>query len=406
MPSSAVQRLRIRHNEHEQANARMSALEGFHLAVLAVLGALAAHICVNRRMLPRLAPGREHPAARPAISVLIPARDEAAKIAACVRGWVAQDYPDFEVLVYDDDSADDTAAIAEAAGGTRLRVVRGGGLPHGWRGKPWSCDRLRAEARGALLVFADADVTVEPGALAATAAAQARLGADLLSALPRHTAPRGLLRMLAGIQNWAVLSFIPLWLSGMARGKTFAAVNGQFVAIPAAVYDACGGFAAVRGSVAEDADLGRLLASLGLRVLLVDGSKVLRCESYRSLREAWKGNVRNLVPIFFGSAALLLGATAVLAAVFLAPLGMLAAAVLFTLPHSLFFWVPIAELALAVFGRWLADARFGVSGPATLLHPLAMAGLCAMSVGSVLQHRVRGSVDWRGRRYPVGAGGD
>jgi hypothetical protein len=222
--------------------------------------------------------------------------------------------------------------------------------------------------------------------------------------LPRHTAPRGILRVLVGIQNWAVLSFIPLWLSGTARGRTFAAVNGQYVAISSAVYDRCGGFAAVRGSVAEDADLGRLLASLGLRVLLVDGSKVLRCESYGSLRDAWKGNVRNLVPIFFGSASLLLGATAVAAAVYLAPLGMLAADALFTLPRAIFLWLPLTELALAVLGRWLADERFGVSGVASLLHPLAMAGLCAMSVGSVLEHRLRGAVEWRGRRYPVGAG--
>lgn len=385
----------------------MTVLEAFHVGVLVILAALVAHVCANRRALRRLDPARAaSPADAPSISVLIPARNEAAKIGACVKSWIAQSYPRFEVVVYDDDSADDTAPVASAAGGSRVRVVRGGRLPLGWRGKPWSCHRLRAEAGGALLVFADADVTVDPRALAATAAALSAGNADLLTALPKHTAPRGLLRVLVGIQNWAVLSFVPLWLSGRARGRTFAAVNGQYVAIPAAVYDRCGGFAAVRASVAEDADLGRLLASLGLQVLLVDGSKVLRCESYRSLRDAWTGNVRNLVPIFFGSASLLLGATVAAAAVYLAPLGLIAADALFPLPRALFLWLPLAELALALLGRWLVDARFGVSGPASLLHPLAMAGLCAMSVGSVLEHRLRGAVDWRGRRYPVGAGGD
>jgi cellulose synthase/poly-beta-1,6-N-acetylglucosamine synthase-like glycosyltransferase len=378
-----------------------------------ILTALVAHVIANRRALRTLdptpsTPADPSPAHAPFISVLIPARNEAAKIGACVKSWVAQDYGGvdpggFEVLVYDDDSTDDTAAIASAAGGARVRVVSGGGLPAGWRGKPWSCHRLRMEARGELLVFADADLTAEPRALAATAATLAAARADLLTALPRHTAPRGMLRVLVGIQNWAVLSFIPLWLSGTARGRAFAAVNGQYVAIPAAVYDRCGGFAAVRGSVAEDAELGRRLASLGLKVLLVDGSKVLRCESYGSLRDAWKGNVRNLVPIFFGSASLLLGATAVAAAVYLAPLGMLAAAALFTLPRALFLWVPLGEVLLAVLARWLVDERFGVAGPSSLLHPVAMAGLCAMSVGSVLEHRVRGAVEWRGRRYTVGA---
>lgn len=385
---------------------RMSVLEGLHVAIVIGLAALLVQIWANRRALPRLGAALERAAPGPRISVLIPARDEATKIASCVRSWVAQDYPDFEVLVYDDDSADGTGAVAAAAGGAAVRVVSGGRLPRGWRGKPWSCHRLRAEAAGAVLVFADADVTAEPDTLASTSATLASARCDLLSALPRHTARQPLVRGLVGIQNWAILAGVPLWIAAVGRRRTFAAVNGQYLAMRTAVYDASGGFAAVRASVAEDADLGRLLASRGLRVVLADASSLLRCEPYGSLEDAWKGNVRNLVPVFFGSAVLLLGAMAVLAALYLVPVGLLAANALFALPRSLFLWLPLAEIALALLGRWLADEQFGVAGLATLLHPFAIAGLCAMSIGSVLQHRVRRCVDWRGRRYPVGAGGD
>jgi chlorobactene glucosyltransferase len=384
----------------------MSVLEGFHVAIIIGLTALVVQIWANRRTLPKLGARPEPGEPSQRISVLIPARDEATKIASCVRSWVAQDYPDFEVLVYDDDSADGTGALAAAAGGDAVRVVRGGHLPRGWRGKPWSCHRLRAEAGGAVLVFADADVTAAPNTLAATSAALAAARCDLLSALPRHTARPGLLRGLVGIQNWAILAGVPMWMAAVKRRRTFAAVNGQYLVMRAAVYDVSGGFAAVRASVAEDADLGRLLASRGRAVLLADASSFLQCEPYGSLRDAWQGNVRNLVPVFFGSAGLLLGAMAVLATLYLAPVGLLAANALFALPRSLFLWLPLAEIALALLGRWLADEQFGVAGLATLLHPFAIAGLCAMSVGSVLQHRVRRCVVWRGRRYPAGAGGD
>lgn len=381
----------------------MSTLGAFHFVAIVGLAYVVAQICLNRRALPRLLPAAGG-APQPGVSVLIPARDEAAKIAACLRGWMAQEYADFEVLVYDDDSTDGTAAVAAAAGGARVRIVRGGPLPAGWRGKPWACHRLRTEASGALLVFADADVTPAPRALSAVADVLAATRSDVLSALPRHTGRGPLLRSLAGIQSWAAAAFVPLWLARAARRRTFAALNGQFLAMPAAAYDAFGGFAAVRASVAEDVELGRLLAERAMRSLLVDGSAVLRCEPYASLREAWRGNVRNLVPIFFGSAGTLLAAAAALAALYLVPPGLLAAAAFGAGPSSARLWLPVAELALALLGRWLVDARFGTAGLATLLHPLAVAGLVAMSVGSVLQHRVRRAVDWRGRRYSVSAG--
>ncbi|MGH7326534.1 MAG: glycosyltransferase, partial [Candidatus Rokuibacteriota bacterium] len=150
----------------------MTGLAIFHLITGTALGALALHTLLNHLTLPRLHRMRA-PARAPRISVLIPARNETDRIGASVSGWAAQDYPDYEVIVYDDDSADDTAAraLAAAGGAPGIRVVRGGPLPEGWAGKPWACHRLRAEAQGDVLVFADADVVPAPDVLTRTAAA-------------------------------------------------------------------------------------------------------------------------------------------------------------------------------------------------------------------------------------------
>ena len=105
----------------------------------------------------------------PHLTILIPARNEAAVIGATVRHLLDQDYPHFDVMVLDDDSADGTGDLARAvaAGDLRLRVIGGAPLPPGWLGKNWACYQLAEQAEGEWLIFTDADVRWEPGALAA-----------------------------------------------------------------------------------------------------------------------------------------------------------------------------------------------------------------------------------------------
>src|SRR5574340_1005613 len=199
----------------------MTGLLVFHLIVCAALLCIAVQTWGNLRVMPRLEPGM-HPATTPLVSVLIPARNEADKIERCVRSWMSQTYPRYEVLVYDDDSSDATGMRAATAGAGRVRVLGGGTLPAGWRGKPYACHRLRREAKGEILLFVDADITPAPATLSSAVTALAN--ADVLSAIPLHTSPRVVVQAVAAIQNWAAASFIPLWAS--ARSRTVAALNG------------------------------------------------------------------------------------------------------------------------------------------------------------------------------------
>src|SRR5688572_30719099 len=120
---------------------------------------LAAHAAVNAKTLRRLPP----PASAgfvPMISVLVPARDEAASIGACLSSILASKDVVIEVLVLDDDSSDDTAAIVEGYANTdrRVRLIAGTPLPPGWLGKPNACAQLAAAASAPILAFIDADV--------------------------------------------------------------------------------------------------------------------------------------------------------------------------------------------------------------------------------------------------------
>jgi len=371
-----------------------------HAAAAGLLAALLIQTLLNLVRLPRLGRARR-PAVLPRAAVLIPARDEAERIGACVRAWARQDYPDYEVVVYDGDSSDGTAALAAgaAAAAGHVRILLGRGLPPGWRGKPHALSRLRAAVQADLLVFADADVVPARETLARLAGALGAFGADALSALPTHAAPAAV-RVLAAIQHWAVLALVPLWLPRARRRPCFAVLNGQCLAIRAHAYDAVGGFGAVRASLAEDTALGRRLVAQGHRVALADGAELLTCEPYRRLGGLWAATVRYLPSVMFESGALLLAGAVALIALHLGPLALLALGfVRGTSGELLWTWLPLLELALALGARAVADRRGGYPWWVTLAHPLALAALAAACVDAAVRRRRDRPVEWRGRRY-------
>src|SRR5215213_4701232 len=125
----------------------------FVLLPLSALCLLAAACCVHdvlrERLAPTLAPAAA-PVDQPLISVLIPARDEAARIGACLAGLADQSYRNFELLVVDDHSTDATAAIVRSYAERlpALDIVPSAALPDGWAGKCWACWQAAGRARG------------------------------------------------------------------------------------------------------------------------------------------------------------------------------------------------------------------------------------------------------------------
>src|SRR5690606_30500760 len=125
----------------------------------------------------------------PQLSLLITAKDEAARIADCLRSALQQDYPNIECIAIDDRSTDRTGAIMDevAAGDGRLRVVHipQGGLPAGWSGKSHALHQAVKLARGEWLLFVDSDVLLEPDAARAAVSRAASQDYALFSFLPR-----------------------------------------------------------------------------------------------------------------------------------------------------------------------------------------------------------------------------
>ena len=357
-------------------------------SAVAVLTAL--HAARNAARLPRV-PRATTTARR--VAVLIPARDEAAEIAACVRTLVAQEgVVDLEVVVLDDGSTDDTAALAAAAG---ARVLTGAALPAGWLGKPWACAQLAAAVPAAeVLVFVDADVRLAPDAVAGAVTLLDAAAFDVVSPYPREVAVGAVERLVQPLLVWTWLSLLPFPATYTSTRPSLAAANGQFLVVRRAAYDRAGGHGAVRADVLDDVALARALRRTGGTGGFVAGADVASCRMYRGAGAVRDGYGKSLAGSVGGSATASLLAAGVAVAVWTLP----AVAALTTRSRA-----GAVGAVAGVAGRFVA-ARVAGSRPVVdvLTHPVAVLAAAVLTVDSAAR---RGRVTWRGRPGAVGRGG-
>ncbi len=240
------------------------------------------------------------PARWPRVSVLIPARNEERNIERCVTSLLAQDYPDFEVLVLDDESTDRTAELLRclAAGDGRLGVLAGEPPAAGWLGKNWACAQLAERATGELLYFTDADTWHHPRTLRAFVSAMEGDAADLMGGFPRQEVQTPGERLIVPFFSWVIYCFTPLWLAYRLRLPALVTAVGQALLFRRAAYEAIGGHGAVRAAITEDLELARRVKAGGYRWRMLHIADRVSCRMYRSGREAGAALSRNLFAAF------------------------------------------------------------------------------------------------------------
>ena len=351
--------------------------------------------------LEKVAPAQGH-----LVSIIVPARNEAAGIADVIESILASTYEPFELIVVDDRSTDDTAAQVEAlaAGDDRVRLVHGAELPKGWYGKPWACFQGYLEARGEALLFTDADTRHAPGLLGRAVGALLKERASLVTVAPRQRCVSFWERVVMP-QIWVLLAlrYPPRRVNRATRARDVIA-NGQFILVRRAAYERVGTHAAVRASVAEDLALAQLFLRQGLRIHFAFAQTLMETRMYRGLRhliEGWSKNVylggRASFPDEPGARALVPLILSVAGLFWLLPLAGLAIG---SLAHAGGLLVPsaIATLAAAVF--WVLFT-FGMGIPARygLLYPLGASIMLYIVLRSTW--RGRHHVEWKGRVYDV-----
>ena len=328
------------------------------------------------------------------VSLLVPARNEAARIERCLRSLADGIGPRDEIIVYDDQSTDETAALVERLGAEipRLRLLRGDDLPAGWVGKPHACHRLAAAARGELFVFVDADVELEPGGLSRLVSLLGE--AQVASAVPLQRMKSFAERLIMPLLHLTYTSWLPLALVSRSADPRIVAANGQLLAIRRHDLERIGGFSAVAGEIVDDVALCRLAKQRGLRVAFGDGAAMASCRMYASGRALWRGFSKNVYEGLGSTLALVVAIALYLAAFVLPYVALvvgLAAVPALVVPAAIGVG---ANIALRGLLAW----RFHHPWEGLLLHPLAVLSVVAIALNSMRWAR-GGRLEWAGRRY-------
>ncbi len=333
----------------------------------------------------------------PFVSVLVPARNEERNIEKCIQSLLAQDYPDYELLVLDDESEDQTWPLLSrlAEGKADFHLLKGKPLPEGWVGKCWACHQLAEKARGEYLLFVDADTVHQPSMLRSVIDAAHYYRADLISGLPQEKVETLSELLTVPLITWGIFAALPLPLAFAHPSPVLSITIGQLLLFKREAYDRIGGHQAVKDHVCEDMALGRLMKARGFRWRLVDAGAVTGCRMYTGLRDA----VNGLSKTIYGALNFRIGVvflfSLLLGLMFCLPPWVLLKSLAVPLPRALVRQA-VTTTALAFLSWAIAGLRFRMPLSTAIHYPLISVLAIFIFLRSAYQ-TVTGKAHWKGR---------
>ena len=371
---------------------------------------------VSARHLPALGGGGGGGGSYPRVSVILPARDEEDYIGLCLRTLVRQDYPDFEIIVIDDNSTDATYDIVRSfttGDGPEIKVVRMVDHDSAWVGKTLACTRGREAATGDLLLFTDADTEHGPGTMRLAVEHLMSEGADVLTLTTGLRMPEFWTRVTTPV----ITSFRLAYPDGIVNfsakrvnddSREGGMLIGAYFLVKSGAYDAVGGHGSVKNMILEDWMLGKRLKRAGHVVRIADGSRMVDAVWARDLPTLDRVFTRLMSPLVLNKKAKAYGNWLELMLLLSGPHAGVVAAALALVPgayggvpdpYGVILHVALAGSALAAValhaGSYVLQSRY-------LGIPLRYTGLSWLGglVATVgFARGLRGRTEWHGRGY-------
>jgi hopene-associated glycosyltransferase HpnB len=324
------------------------------------------------------------------ITVLVPARNEAAVIGETLAGLAAQG-GNLKVLVIDDESSDGTANVVDASGLPGIGLVAGQPLAPGWSGKLWALEQGRERVRTPLTLLLDADIVLKPGILSAL---RRKLQADQLDmvSLMAHLGMQSLHeRLLLPAFVYFFKLIYPFGLANDSRRKTAAAAGGCILVRTEAL-DRIGGFSAVKDALIDDCSLAAAVKAAGGRTWIGLTHSAVSRRRYTTA-DIWNMVARTAYTQLRYSPALLAACTVLMTLYYLAP----PSAMLGLLPADAALGAATYLLAVLPYVPTLRYYRLSVFW--ALLLPLIAAWYLAMTWSSAVRYYRGERSRWKGRVY-------
>ncbi|PWG79678.1 glycosyltransferase [Pararcticibacter amylolyticus] len=322
------------------------------------------------------------------VSILIPARNEQEDILKLLESVKAQDYQQYEVIILDDSSSDETYEVCSrfAATDTRFQVIKGGELPQGWLGKNYACHQLAHLAKGKYLLFLDADTSIANGMLNGVIHRMKLAKLSLLSLFTNQKMVSLGERMVVPLMHFLLLNLLPLRLVRLSANPAFSAASGQCMVFEAVSYHQHQWHAQVKDKVVEDIEIMKLVKAYRLRAEALLANGFIYCRMYGSFSEATEGFSKNLLAGFNNNIA---GLVCYLLLVMLGPLFV-----------ALYLDIQLISFAvtLIILTRLMISLLSGQNPVFNIiLHPFQMLSFIFISFLSVKKYLTR-TIVWKGRR--------
>ncbi len=345
----------------------------------------------------------------PKVSIIVPARNEAEALPAALDSLLKLDYPDYEVIVVDDASTDETGRVAEewaahpAACG-RLRVIRNRELPAGWTGKVHALSLAASAATGEWILATDADIVFHPEILRLAVSLALQRGVQFVSLAPEF--------VLGGFWEKVVLPAFTLLLSTLFPLRLVNRPNfpraiaaGAFILMRRKDFEALGGYEPIKNVVIEDVRMAEQFKKNGRRIYLAASRGLFHTRMYSGVHELWEGLSRSAFEGAGFSVLKVLGGTVVGAVVGVLPM-VVSLVLLFrdmaagnsltgdtALALAVLVWAESALIYLPVvlFLRVPVPYVFGL--------PLATLFYTGVGWNSVFRSIFGSGVPWKGRSY-------
>ncbi len=240
------------------------------------------------------------------VSILIPARNEELSILTLLKSISEQNYQNYEVIILDDASSDNTYKHAKkyADAHPKFRIIKGDKLPTGWTGKNYACKQLAKAASGDYLLFVDADVKLYPQSISSALAHAEKHALALLSLFCDQKMETLGEKGVIPLMNYMLLTLLPLKLILKNSDPIFSAACGQFMLFDANNYHANQWHKRVSGEITEDLKIIKMIKQKGYKSDALLSNGLVSCRMYNSHSQAVAGFSKNLITPFNDSTLL------------------------------------------------------------------------------------------------------
>jgi len=347
--------------------------------------------------------------AMPLISILIPARNEEKNIRRCVRSLLKQDYSNIEIIVLDDNSNDNTAAIVRqmAKKDRRVKLIAGKPLKKGWSGKSYACHQLAKYANSDYFIFTDADTLHFKSTVTNAISSLIANKLDALSIYPRQIMVTSHERIIVSFISFFVLNFLYLPFLKYSKNPIFCTGMGQFMLFKRKVYENIGGHGSVRTEILEDVHISKQVKRCGYNFMVFDGREDIHCRMYNSFSEVISGFSKFIFATFYYSILIQSTSTVMVILLFLLPFIWLPLGLTVITFPKIIMVLLIIQVNIVLAIRTMLAFRFKNKIFYTVfLHPFSIIYLIFISINSVFQTKSSRGVSWKDRTYDTNSKDD